>query len=444
MGTRTGEVTCVTMRTTRRPGHLRRALAEPGFRRLWTVRLAAQFGDGVFQASLAGAVLFNPERQAHPADIASGFAVLLLPYSLVGPFAGVLLDRWWRQRVLRFANLLRAVAVLGIAAEIAAGVGGIGFYASALVILSIGRFVLSALSASLPHVVADAELVTANAFSTTSGTLVAAAGGGAALGARALIGDGNGPYALVAAAAMLPYAFAGVVAAGFALTALGPSETERRARETLADIAHGLVDGALHIWRTVAVRNALATIGVQRLCYGVWTVSTLLLYRNYFSGHGIFRTGLAGLSQVVACVATGGAVAAVCTPALFRRFGPVRLPAALLCLSAAAQLVFVLPYTLALQLPGALLLGFAAQGIKISVDTLIQRDIDDNYRGRVFTIYDTVFNVALVLAAVLTALVLPATGRSPAAVLTISAAYTLTAAGYLTGARLIRSRHTTA
>ena len=115
------------------------ALAQPGFGRLFTVRLAGQFGDGIFQASLAGAVLFSPDRQAHASDVAAGFAVLLLPYSLVGPFAGVLLDRWWRQRVLVVANLLRAVAVLGVAAEIAAGYTGIAFYASALVVVSISR-----------------------------------------------------------------------------------------------------------------------------------------------------------------------------------------------------------------------------------------------------------------------------------------------------------------
>jgi hypothetical protein len=103
-------------------GHLRVALARRDFRRLLFVRLLGQFGDGVFQISLAGAVLFNPERQAHAAEVAAGFAVILLPYCLVGPFAGVLLDRWWRQRVLVLANLVRAVLVLGVAAEVAAGV----------------------------------------------------------------------------------------------------------------------------------------------------------------------------------------------------------------------------------------------------------------------------------------------------------------------------------
>src|SRR6266516_7645666 len=97
-------------------------LRRAGFRRLYVTRLSSQAADGVFQASLAGAVLFNPERAATPAEVAAGFAVLLLPYSLVGPFAGVLLDRWRRQRVLAVANLLRCLAVGAVAAEVAAGV----------------------------------------------------------------------------------------------------------------------------------------------------------------------------------------------------------------------------------------------------------------------------------------------------------------------------------
>ncbi|HEX4726375.1 MAG TPA: MFS transporter, partial [Jatrophihabitans sp.] len=102
----------------------------PHFRWLLAVRLSGQFADGVFQASLAGTILFNPERSAHAGDIAAGFAVLLLPYSLLGPFAGVLLDRWSRQRVLVGANLVRALLVCAVAGEIAAGVHGKPFYLS--------------------------------------------------------------------------------------------------------------------------------------------------------------------------------------------------------------------------------------------------------------------------------------------------------------------------
>ncbi len=415
--------------------HLVVALAGPGFRRLLAVRLASQFGDGVFQASLAGAVLFNPERQSRPADIAAGFAVLLLPYSLLGPFAGVLLDRWRRQRVLVVANLARALAVLVVAAETAAGVAGIAFYASALVVVSISRFVLSALSASLPRVVPSTELVTANALSTTAGTLIAAGGGACAIAARALLGESDARYAAIAAAASLPYLLAAAVASAFARDALGPSAAERRTRETVTDVARGLAIGVRHVRELVPVRNALATIGAQRLCYGVTTVSTLLLYRNYFHDDGFFRAGLAGLSQVVAAVAAGGALAAALTPVAFRRFGPVRWPVGLLVAATVIQLALVLPYAMPAFVLAALLLGFTSQAVKISVDTLVQLHVDDAYRGRVFALYDTLFNVALVSAAVLTALVLPADGHSPASVVVIAAGYALTALGYVTGSR---------
>jgi hypothetical protein len=83
------------------PHHnLRAILARRGFRRLLWVRLLSQVGDGWFQAALAGSVFFNPERAASPLAITSAFAMLLLPYSLVGPFVGVFLDRWSR-RALR-------------------------------------------------------------------------------------------------------------------------------------------------------------------------------------------------------------------------------------------------------------------------------------------------------------------------------------------------------
>ncbi|MDQ1725971.1 MAG: hypothetical protein QOK14_16 [Frankiaceae bacterium] len=414
-----------------RQRHLRAALAQPGFRRLFVTRLIAQFTDGVFQASLAGAVLFNPEHQAHAADVAAGFAIVLIPYSLVGPFAGVLLDRWRRQRVLVGASLVRALVVLIVAAEVAAGVEGLLFYATALVVVSASRFFLSALSASLPHLVDVDDLVTTNALSTTAGAVATTAGGAAAVGARVLVGDGNAAYATVAVVAALLYLVAALAARAFGADELGPDDVERSRRETVSDVAHGLVDGARHVRARPTTLAALIAIGVHRLSYGVTTVCTILLYRNYFSDDGILRAGLGGLAQVVAAAALGGGFAAAVTPAATRRLGYVRWPAALLVGAAVAQLALGLQYTLPAMVAAAVLLGFIAQGIKICVDTLVQRDIEDLYRGRVFAFYDTLFNVTLVAAAVLTAVVLPEDGHAPASVVVIAAAYLVTAAGYL-------------
>ncbi|MDP9117542.1 MAG: MFS transporter, partial [Actinomycetota bacterium] len=198
-----------------RRGHLRAALEQAGFRRLYAVRVLGQFGDGLFQASLAAAVLFNPEHQARAAEVAAGFAVVLVPYSVVGPFAGVLLDRWRRRRILIVVNLVRCGWVGGVAAEIAGGLHGEPFYVSALVVISLNRLVLAALSASLPHVVPADELVTANAFSTTSGTIATTVGGAAAIGIRALAGGSDRAYAAIALAAVLPYLAAAAASRAF-------------------------------------------------------------------------------------------------------------------------------------------------------------------------------------------------------------------------------------
>ncbi len=286
-------------------GAVRAVLARPEFRRLYLTRVASQCADGVFQASLAGAVLFNPERSADPAQVAAGFTVLLLPYSLVGPFAGVLLDRWRRARVLVVANVLRCVAVGLVAGQIAGGVSGPAFYGSALVVISINRFFLAALSASLPHVVSSARLVTANALSTTSGTVVTTVGGGVALLARAAFGSGNAGYAEIALCSALGYATSALAARGFGAETLGPDLVERASRETFRAVLRGLVAGARHVTDRPPAAYALAAITAHRFCYGVATIATLLLYRNYFHDEGLFRAGLAGLGQVFALGAVG-------------------------------------------------------------------------------------------------------------------------------------------
>jgi hypothetical protein len=305
------------------------------------------------------------------------------------------------------------------------------FYASALVILSISRFVLSALSAALPRLISGAELVTANAISATAGTIATALGGGLAIVVRSFSGASNDRYAVIAAAAAIPYLAASVVARRFARRALGPTEEERRARSTPAQVVHGLVAGARQIRSTAGVGPALLTIAGHRLAYGIWTVCTLLLYRNHFSDDGFFRAGLAGLGQVLVMVAIGGGAAALVTPSAFRRLGPHRWVAAMLLIAAAFELVLVLPYRKPLAVVAGLVLGFTAQAVKISVDTVIQQRMPDRYRGRVFTIYDMLFNVALVLAASITALFLPEDGHAPAAAVAVGVGWAVLGLGYL-------------
>src|SRR5262245_26954921 len=116
--------------------HLVRLMRGVWFRRLFAVRLTSQLADGVFQVALASYVLFSPEKQPTPADIATTLAVMLLPFSLLGPFAGVFLDRWPRRQVLALANLGRLAVVAGLAALVAWGIPDPVFYVVVVLCLS--------------------------------------------------------------------------------------------------------------------------------------------------------------------------------------------------------------------------------------------------------------------------------------------------------------------
>ena len=149
-----------------------RALCERPFAgRLLAVRISSQLTDGLFQAALGGAILFNPERHADPLAVAGGLAVLLLPYSVIGPFAGALLDHWDRRTVLIWANLLRGVLICVAAGTIAAGAPDWTVLVAALAVTGSSRFVASGLSAALPHVALRERLVTTNAAFTTIGSV---------------------------------------------------------------------------------------------------------------------------------------------------------------------------------------------------------------------------------------------------------------------------------
>ncbi|TYP86433.1 MFS transporter [Blastococcus xanthinilyticus] len=415
---------------------VRGLLTRGDFRRLLGTRLLSQFGDGVFQAALAGTVLFNPQRAADPVDVAAGFAILLLPYSLVGPFAGVWLDRWSRRQVLLRANVLRAGLVAVVAALVLGGVQGPAFYAAGLLVFSVNRFVLAALSAGLPHTTDEASLVSANALSTTSGAVATVAGGGAALALLQVTGSDDAGYASLALAAALPYLAAAGVVAGFTRAHLGPDHMARSARLSPSQVVGGMAAGARHAWQHRPAAAALTAISLHRVWFGLLTLMALLLYRNTFDGAaGPFPGGLVGLGEVVAAGAVGTLTAAAVTPAAVRRLGKERWIFLLLAAGGPAQLGLGLLLEPAAAVAAGFLLGLLGQGVKICVDTTLQESIDDDHRGRVFSVYDTLFNVGYVAALVAGAFVLPASGVSRPLLVLVGVGYVATAVLH---ARMVR------
>jgi MFS family permease len=421
--------------------HLAHLLRGTWFRRLFAVRVASQLTDGVFQVAIASYVVFSPERAPSPAAIAGALAAVLLPFSVLGPFVGVFLDRWSRRQVLAWSNFVRVGLVALLALAVHAEVRGPALFGLILLCLSVNRFLLAGLSAALPHVVEDADLITANALTPTAGTLAFLVGLGAGTGARAVWSalSLDGDVGVLGLAALL-YAVAGSLALRIPRHLLGPDADPARpgVREAVGNVARGLVEGLRHLGRRREAAYGLTTIGVHRFFYGISTVSLILLYRNYFHGPGDADAAFNGLSLAVLVSGVGFVAAAVLTPVVTERV-PRRTWILVLLLVAAATQVFPgALYTQPALLVAAFFLGLASQGIKIVVDTLVQTHVDDAYRGRIFSLYDVIFNVAFVAAAAVGAVVLPATGKSYGVLAAIAVGYLATALWYSRVSRRLR------
>jgi MFS family permease len=409
---------------------LRQVLAERDFRRLFATRLVSQAGDGIFTAGIGTYVFFNATTFTSPTAGAAIFTVVYLPYSVIGPFAGVFIDRWSRRQILFISALIRSVLVAATAALMAAGSRGVPLYIAVLLVLGVNRFFLASLSAALPHVVARDKLVMANSVSPTAGGILAAIGGILALGLNAATGDTERGAAITLLAAGACYVAAGLVAATMHRDLLGPSDKAHgRLTGQLASVAAELISGARYVLRRRGPASALGATGAGSLLFGILILMSVLLYRNYFYAHSA-PVAEAHYTVLVSLAAVGYGCAALVIPPLTRRMSKAAAIALLFALAAVVTGVLGETFAQGAFLAIGFCLYLVRQGVAICATTILQEEVTDAYRGRVFSFYDMMFNVTYVLGAVLVASFMPVTGRSPVIMGLVAAGYAVTAAGY--------------
>jgi MFS family permease len=390
------------------------------FWRLLQLRAASQFGDGLFQAGLAGGLLFNPDRVAAPWAIAGAFAVLFLPYSLLGPFAGALLDRWDRRLVLIAANLARLVVVAGTGTLLAVGAGDLPVLGGALVANGFTRFVSSGLSAALPHLVPREAVVTMNSVAMATGAVAAFLGANFMLVPRWLIGADDAAAATIIALVTVPVAIALLLSLRFAARTLGPDETKRAIH---GSVVYAVASGWLHGLRTVRTRPTvtatLSGLAAHRMAFGINTLVVLVLVRHV-GAEGV--AGLGAATLFVAAAGSGSLVATVSTPPAVGRWGRYATANGALAAGAVIQTIAAVSSLPVMMICG-FLLGMVGQMVKLCADTAMQVDVDDALRGHVFTVQDSLFWVSFIAAITAAAAVIPADGHAPMLVLAGSLLY---------------------
>jgi MFS family permease len=404
------------------------------FRRLLLLRIVTQAADGCVQVGLASYVLFSPYQQPSAGAIAAVLALTLLPFSVLGPFVSTVLDRWSRRQILLLTDSTRVVLALVICALVGSGNRSgpvqLALAGVALLALSANRFLLAAISSALAHTVDSDEYLSANTVMPLVGPLGAVIGGGVVFGSRFVLGRWLPVYQADAFAFLLAsvgFATSAFLASRFSRPALGP---DHRHHHTASDVLRGLKAAIGHLAHHRPAALGLGMIGLQRVLWGVAMVGTILIYRNHFHTVADVNAAMADLSLWALATGIGFFAASAVTPPMASRVGVRRW---MIVLTVFAALVQAFPGAVFQQVTlvaASFLLGLTSQSFKICTDTLVQAHIDDSYKGRVFILYDMIFNAALVVAAVLASLVLPADGVSLPIFLSLSVGYLVLGLGF--------------
>lgn len=387
--------------------------ALPEFRRLLELRAVSSFGDGLLQGGLVGALFFDPDNAANPWEIAGSFAALFLPYSLLGPFAGALLDRWDRRDVLIVANLARVVFMVVVALLLEFHANQLWILLCALIVNGFTRFVTSGLSAALPHVVPRDQVLTMNSVATAVSAVALFLGAIFMLVPRSLLGAGAPGSAAAVFVAATAVALALYLSVRFEPHVLGPDDSARAVHGSVFYVvATGWVYGVRTAINVRSVAATLSGVVAHRIAFAINTLLVLVIVRHTGS------VSVAGLGVAVlfaSVTGLGSFLANLLTPIVVRRWSRYAAGNTALGTAAVIQLSAV-GLDLPVMMACGFLLGMAGQVVKLCGDSAMQVDVDDALRGHVFTVQDALFWVAFVGAITLCAAVVPVDGHSPALV----------------------------
>jgi MFS family permease len=339
---------------------------------------------------------------------------VLLPYSVVGPFVGTILDRFSRQRAIFLANVIRAITLLFIALLIFNGRTGAEITFLVLIAFGVNRLILAGLSAGIPLMTNPQSLIAANALAVTGGSVWVVLGGGLGLGIRQLINStesANHADALLVLVAAIGYFITAFLASLLSKNEIGPLAheiSEGGFTQGLREMRDGFRFLEIH---GDAARGIAAT-AIHRGGLTALTLTALLLERNTFHNPSDSEAGLAGVSAALTIAAIGFVLGAALAPYGVRRVGRHRWMRYSILAASVSTLLLVVARDPALLLITAFLASMCGQSVKVTNDALVQSKIDDEFRGRIFAVYDVLVNAAIVTGALLAAWVLPISGDS--------------------------------
>lgn len=367
---------------------------DPDFTRLLGAQFVAQAADGFAQAVVFEVLVLDPFSAGTPGRILAIAALTLLPYSLLAPFLGVFVDRWPRRNILAWTNFGRAALLVSFPLWALATPDQSELYAAVFLLLGAGRLFLTAKGASLPVLAHEHHLLQGNSLSSGGGMVSALLGG--ILGVVGVGALGTKPSLVIAG---LMYGASGWIALRISTPLDHEDPHSKNVAEAAVQVARDLFAGIRAIASRSRARFALIGIFLLRTVSMIVVIGAVLVIKSEFPDAGDRFGRLTSSALALGAAGVGAFVGAVTAPLLGRKFKEVQLILAGYVVSAAGIItlggIFDIYAVLGLTFIG----GYGGFITKVAVDAQLQEALPDEFRGRAFALYDILYNLATVVAA---------------------------------------------
>jgi predicted MFS family arabinose efflux permease len=342
------------------------------FARLAHAHAISTSADAFFAVSLAGSLFFNVSVDAARPRVILYLALTIAPFAIVAPLIGPLVDRYGRARtgIIALTLLVRGILCLFIAGDLKT----LFFYPEAFGVLVLGKAYSVAKSAAVPGLVDDpSDLVAANSRLSRLSSMMGAGAGAVAAGVINL-----GDASLVLRLGSLVYF------AGAAVSLRIPPTSEAPAADP--EVEQAEVHSRSVIVGASAVTALRASIGF---------LTFLIAFGFRRAGEPVWLYGVA-----LVAVGVGNFAATIVSPALKRRWlREEQLIAMALFVASLATLAAAWGFNRESLLLAAAVIGLSANVGRQAFDSILQRDAPDAARGRYFAWFETRFQLAWVVGA---------------------------------------------
>ncbi|MFE6285683.1 MFS transporter [Streptomyces sp. NPDC057877] len=412
-----------TVRGIRRATHAHGA-GESGLGKLIELHGVNGAGDVMITVALASTVFFSVPTDEARGRVALYLAITMLPFTLLAPVIGPLLDRVPHGRRAAMAGAMLARALLALVLSGAVITGGIELYPAALGVLVASKAYGVVRSAVVPRLLPSGfSLVKANSRVTLGGLL--------ATGVAAPIGAG-----LQAIGPRWPLygAFVIFVAGMFLSFSLPPKVDSAKGEDTAllaADEEHLHGPHLKPVKRPglrtvgIAVTHALGANAAIRCLAGFLIFFLAFLLREHpLSG----QSAAVSLGMVAVAAGTGNALGTA-VGAWLRSRAPEIIIVTVVAIEAAAAVTAAVFFSAFLVVCLAALAGFSQALAKLSLDALIQRDVPELVRTSAFARSETLLQMSWVVGGAV-GIALPLNGT-----LGLSVGAAIVALGWLTTVR---------